>query len=126
MRSSKANLILGILWSGLWIYHFFQLLSEGRGLEAIWELVIVLPIGAALIMDWILFRGSEAGNFLEQKGWNLPDYLFFLTGVNGVLAFFFVILFAGGLRDIGIMGGIALLISVMHYMRRDLRMRSRL
>jgi|GEM_PF-3350961 len=91
-----------------------------------WELVIVLPIGAALIMDWILFRESEAGNFLEQKGWKLPDYLFFLTGVNGVLAFFFVILFAGGLRDIGIMGGIALLISVMHYMRRDLRMRSHL
>ncbi len=126
MRSSQANLILGILWSGLWIYHFFLLLSRGRGLEAVWELFIVLPIGAALIVDWVMFRGSETGNFLEQKGWNLPDYLFFLTGLNGVLAFLFVILFASGLRDIGIMGGIALLISLMHYMRRDLRMRSRL
>ena len=123
MRSSLLNLIVGIVWSGLWLYRaFFVLVPDGGLPVALVELAITLPLGIGGILDGVLHgrRGDKA--FVLLPDWTSSDVLFFATGGVGLVVFVLSLFLPWIDRDLALMGAVATGVSVAHYVRRKIYM----
>ena len=123
MRSSLFNLILGVVWLGLWLYRaFFVLIPDGQVPMALIELAIVCPLGLGGVLDWLLYGRRGGKSFIHRPAWTPSDFLFFATGALGSLALLLSPFFRWIKSDLALMGGVALAVGVVHYFRRRIYM----
>jgi hypothetical protein len=119
MRSSRLNLILGIVWCGLWIYRaVVQLGSNGQWPLALTELAVVLPLGIGAVLDGIIHGMKPGVSFLNRPHWTISDYLFFTTGAMGLLLVASSPWLPWAERDLVLMGVLGVAVGGVHYYRR--------
>jgi len=122
VKSSLLNLIVGIIWIPLWIYHGFNFyLLKGFLIIGVLELLIVLPIGFALVYDWFAYGIHKKPNFLDQPLWNIPDYAFFITGIFGSASMFIALFLKFERNETFVMGLLGATIAFLHFLRRKIR-----
>jgi hypothetical protein len=114
--------LIGIIWIPLWIYHGFNYyLLKGFYVVGILELLIVLPIGFALIYDWFAFGRLKKPNFIEQPLWNISDFAFFFTGISGIITLVVSLFLTFEKSETFVMGLLGIAIAFVHFLRRRVR-----
>ncbi len=123
MRNSRLNLLIGVIWFPLWIFHFYRwYYIKGLIFEGILELAVLLPLGFSFLYDWFYFGLRGLPNFVEQERWNPADYGFWLTGFFGVISLVSAGIFLNFKEDPALTGIVGIAISVIHTMRRRIFM----